>query len=481
MSAVKAAVNRLLPRAPFARGVGLLVGGTAGSQVLLVLVSPLLTRLYTPDDFGLLAVYSALLALFGVIASLRYQLAIPLPEDDESASNVVALCLIVVAGITLVSALAVFIAGDRIASLLGAPRLARYLWLLPVGVFFSGAQEALRYYAIRRKAFGTIASTSVQRSLVNIVMQLFGFKLGAFGLIAAQATSQGAGSISLGKLFFRRRQLAAISWAGVKEQACRYRRFPLFSTWSGLVNTAGSQFPTVLFAALFTPAIAGLYSLANRTLSLPMSLIGSSIGQVFLSEAPLAFREQRLGELLSTLYAKLTHIGLPPIVLLAFSGPQLFSWAFGEAWREAGEYVRWMAPGLYMAFVSSPLTSSFTAMQKQKQGLVFQMTLFMSRLLALFAGARYGTVITAVALFSVADAACRVGFLSWLGRSAGYPLSEMIISTFRSLLVALVCVIPLAIVEYLTDPTEGAWLIGFLLSITLVSARMIHLLRKAYR
>lgn len=480
MSAVKAAVNRLLPRAPFARGVGLLVGGTAGSQVLLVLVSPLLTRLYTPDDFGLLAVYSALLALFGVIASLRYQLAIPLPEDDESASNVVALCLIVVAGITLVSALAVFIAGDRIASLLGAPRLARYLWLLPVGVFFSGAQEALRYYAIRRKAFGTIASTSVQRSLVNIVMQLFGFKLGAFGLIAAQATSQGAGSISLGKLFFRRRQLAAISWAGVREQARKYQQFPLFSTWSGFLNTAGQQLPPMLFAALFNPAIAGLYSLANRVLSLPMSVIGSAIGQVFLSEAAIAHREQRLGPLVARLHARLAHIGLPPALLLAFAGPEVFARIFGDQWREAGTYARWMAPWLYLVFVSSPLSSIFSVMEKPKEGMVFQGVLFGTRLLALYIGAMSGSVVVTVACFSLAGAVCWLGFLFWLGHSTGCRGAEMALPTGRAAAVALACSVPMA-AAVVTDAPFAMWWSAFALSAVFVGSRLAYMLRRTYQ
>ena len=138
-------LRRLLPKNAFARGVSVLVGGTAGAQVLLVLAAPLLTRLYSPEDFGLLAVYASLLALIGVISSLRYELAIPLPEDDGEAANVAVLCLILVVISTILTGVLVLLMGSVIAAALGVPTLAGYLWLLPVGVLLTGFYSLFNY------------------------------------------------------------------------------------------------------------------------------------------------------------------------------------------------------------------------------------------------------------------------------------------------------------------------------------------------
>jgi len=141
MQSTKSALRALLPKNAFARGVSVLVGGTAGAQVLTVLAAPLLTRLYSPEDFGLLAVYASMLALIGVISSLRYELAIPLPEDDGEAANVAALSLILVGLSALLTGALVWQLGPAIADLLGVPALAGYLWLLPVAVLLSGAYQ----------------------------------------------------------------------------------------------------------------------------------------------------------------------------------------------------------------------------------------------------------------------------------------------------------------------------------------------------
>lgn len=142
---LKISFLRVLPKGGFARGVSVLAGGTAGAQILLLLAAPLLTRLYTPEDYGLLAVHGSLLAIIGVVASLRYELAIPLPEENQEAANVVVLCLLLLVVTSLLTAVLVFFFADPIASLLGVPKLATYFWLLPVGGLIIGAYSAFNY------------------------------------------------------------------------------------------------------------------------------------------------------------------------------------------------------------------------------------------------------------------------------------------------------------------------------------------------
>lgn len=179
-------IKKLCPQNSFARGVSILVGGTAGAQALMILAAPLLTRLYTPEYFGLLAVYSGLLAIFAVVASLQYELAIPLPESNSEAANVLVLSLLVVILMTGISAIMVLVAGEQMADVLNTPKLASYFWLLPLGVFLSGIYNIFNYWAVRTQAFGDIARTRVSQTLVTLVVQLLGFKLGGIALLLGQ-------------------------------------------------------------------------------------------------------------------------------------------------------------------------------------------------------------------------------------------------------------------------------------------------------
>lgn len=411
MTRLQTIVSRLLPKSRFARGVTVLASGTAAGQAIVVLASPILTRLYTPDDFGVLAVYASFLGIVTVAASLRYQLAIPLPRSDGSAANILALSLICVGVVTAVITLIVALLGGSIVAWTNTPMLKPYLWLLPVGVALGGAYQAFNYWAVRKRAFTRIASTKLQQGGGMVVTQIgLGFAhFGPLGLILGQVVGQTAGLTNLVRSAWRedRSALRRIRGDRIRWAARRYRQFPLYSTWSGLANTAGSQLPPLLFAALFSPAIAGFYMLANRVLHMPMSLLGQSIGQVFHSSAAEARRENKLDAITLQTFSGLVRIGLGPIALVAITAPELFAFVFGSEWREAGTYVQWMAPWLIMVFITSPLSNLVSVMERQKHGLIFQLSLFVVRSSAIVLGAVFGGALLAVMLFSLS------GFLLW--------------------------------------------------------------------
>ena len=480
MGEAMAIVRKLLPSKQFARGVSVLVGGTAGAQVLLVLAAPLLTRLYSPEDFGLLAVYASLLALIGVVSSLRYELAIPLPEDDGDAANVAVLCLILVVISTILTGVLVFLMGSAIAAALGVPTLAGYLWLLPVGVLLTGFYSVFKYWAVRTKRFTTIAGTKLRQAVATLAIQLAAFKLGGIALLFGQVAGQGVGSTTLGLPALKSAGFKQVSWAGVKKAAGRYKRFPIFSTWAGFANTAGLQLPPLLFAALFNPAAAGLYTLANRVLTLPMNLVGGAIGQVFFANAAEAHRVGKLGPLVAQLHAKLAHIGLPPALLLMLLGPTLFAFVFGEQWHQAGEFAQWMAPWLYLVFVTSPLSSLFAVTEAQVQGLVWQLILLSVRVTAISIGALTNDLMITVILFCLASAICRLGLLFWLAHIAGNSAKTMWQPTLHAAGFALIIASPVVATLFFQEVTMILWLVALSISAILLASRYWFLLREAY-
>jgi O-antigen/teichoic acid export membrane protein len=403
------------------RHVSVLVGGTVSAQAVTIIAAPLLTRLYSPHAFGLLGIFIALLMLLTVVMSLRYEQAIPLPEDDREAGALLLLSTgIAIVMAALISAPLIWF-GDEFARLLNAPDLAAFFYLVPLGGLLAGGYNILQSWAVCTREFGALAATRLSQSLTCTAIQAGASMLGPGALLIGQAAGGGMGLGSLGWRTVRPRLglLASIRWPDIAAAARRYRRFPLWSSWAALFNTIGSQLPPLLFAALFDPVVAGMYSLANRVLSMPMLVLGKSVANVFLSGAAQAWREGRFGMRVAEVHGRLAQIGMPPALTLALAGPQLFAWVFGAEWRDAGVIAQWLSPWLYLVFVTSPLSAAFDVLGRQAAGLSFQLLLLGVRASAIAFGAWRGDATLAIVLFAMGSGVCWSVQLLWILRESG--------------------------------------------------------------
>lgn len=472
-------VNKLLPSNSFARGVSVLVSGTVVAQALMVLVSPILTRIYTPDDFGLLAVYASVLSLFTVVASLRYQLAIPLPERESEAAHIALLSVLLVVLTSFSSGFLIWLGGDFLAQAINTPSMGDYLWLIPIGVFVIGCYEVFYYWAVRTKSFGTIASTKVSQSLATIIVQLAAFKIGALALIVGQTAGQAMGVWRLAQNGLNNKYFAQWGWEDLKKVAVRYKSFPLFSTWGGFLNAASMQLPPLLFAILFSPGAAGFYALAHRVLAMPMSLVGSAVGNVFLANAADAHREGNLANLFQSVYAKLVAFIMPVMMVLLVDAPHLFTLVFGENWGQAGELARWMAPWLAIVFVASPLSILYEVLEKQKWGMCFQALMLSVRILALGIGYHYDSMMLAVILFSLFSVFCWIGFLVWAAGQTKCNLYQLVKPIFSPLLLSIICITPLLLTSLVNIPKLN-WYLGFLFTVLMLAIYYFVVAKKSY-
>ncbi len=475
----KETIQKFLPKNQFARGVSVLVGGTFGAQVLMMLISPLLTRIYSPSDFGLLAIYIGILNLFTVVASFRYQLAIPLPESDEEAAHITLLSLFILFFITFLSCGVAFFAGTELANLFGAPQIEKYIWLLPLGILFGGGYQIFNYWAIRAKSFGDIANTKIKQSLVSAFIQVTAFKMGGGALLFGHTLGQGIGTNALMRPFFKSKSYKGWTFNKLKKVALRYKAFPIFSTWASLFNTAGSQLPPILFAVLFSPAIAGLYALTNRVLASPALLIGNAIGNVFHANAAENYREGKLQKLFENVLDKLAMLAMPMMVCLVLAAPQLFSLIFGEKWADAGIYAQFMSVWLSMVFIASPLSILFTVLEEQKIGLFFQSLMLFVRLIVIYIGYLYNDIILAVMLFSLSSAFLWFGFLIWAAQKSGSSSLIVLRILFSRLMFALFSFLPLLVVT-LFQITSQIWWLCLVLSLAFLAGYLFKELRKVY-
>jgi len=356
----RATIARWLPAGSFARNVGVLTGGTAFAQGLAVLALPLLTRLYSPEDFSLLAVYVAIIGIATVVSCLRYNIAIPLPEDDSDGMALLAVALIATIVISGLIAVPVLLAPTQTAALLGQPELAPYLWMVPLGVFFASAYSALQYWTSRQKRFGLVTRTRITRAVGGIGTQaVIGVAAPSpFGLLFGHMLYGGLGVIRLARDLWRQNRsvLSQLSGAHIYGQSAAYRRFPVWSVPEALFNTAGVQVPVILIAAMAAGPEAGYLMLAMRVMGLPMGLVGSSVAQVFLAEAPARLRDGTLAAFTRSTMWTLFRTGAPPLVAVGALSPLLFPLIFGAEWARAGWLVAWMTPWFVLQFVASPVS-----------------------------------------------------------------------------------------------------------------------------
>ncbi len=367
----------VLARNRLVRSVGVLVGGTAFAHAITAATLPIVTRLYTPADFSVLAVFASLLSIVSVAACLRFDVAIPIPEHDAEAVNLLALALGCTAIVALVLALALQVAPTGAIALFKQPGLARWLWLLPFGVVLTGGYSALQMWFVRKKEFGSIARSRVTQSAAASATQVgMGWLHWApVGLILGQMLNTGAGCVALGYRFVRRERdtLRSVSATRMRSVFAAYDRFPKYSTFEALSNGASIQLPIILIAALAIGPEAGYLVLAMSAMQAPMGLIGTAVSQVYLSRAPEEHRAGRLDSFTADVFGALVKSGVGPLILAGFVAPDLFAFVFGAPWRRAGVLVAWMTPWFIMQFLSVPVSMALHVTGRQRAALALQL------------------------------------------------------------------------------------------------------------
>lgn len=352
-----------------------LVSGTIGGRLVLLAVLPLITRLYSSEDFTLLAVYMALINTIGVAACLRLEIAIPFAEDDQTAADLLLAAVSVAATISLLVIFLALAAPLWLARLVGSPEIAPWLWLVGFGIFCIGSYGAFQFWATRSRRFGAIARTRVSQALSGAatMLGLGWLGLAPLGLLLGNMFTTGAGGIRLAFDALRqdRALLRQITPGSMRAAVQKHRRYPLFSTPEALANVAGIQVPILMISA-FSGAEAGQLFLAMQVMAAPMTLLATSVGQVYASRAAEEMRHGRLRGFTLGMMRRLFLIGLGPMVLAGLLSPWLFAPVFGTGWERAGQIAAWITPWMLFQLVVSPVSMLLHANEKQKTAMLLQ-------------------------------------------------------------------------------------------------------------
>ena len=410
-------IQRLLSNR-FVRNVALVATGTAGAQAITMAFSPIITRLYGPESFGILGTFTATLAVVTPIAALTYPIAIVLPKKDDDARSIAKLSFFLALCISLIFATIVLIGEQAIAQLLNLEAIAPYLLLIPVAMFLSSLQQIMQQWLIRKKQFKVSARIAVSQSLIlNIAKTGIGFVHPAGAILIVVTTLGnalyalqlwlGAKRWSSPAEYIHRPAKALPSW---KKIAHQYRDFPLYRAPQVTINAFSQSLPILMLASFFGPAAAGFYSLSRVTLAMPTALLGKAISDVFYPRiAEAAHANENIFSHIFKATTALMVIGIIPFGLVFLWGPILFELVFGSEWGQAGEYARWLSLWLFFGFTNRPIVSAIPVLNLQGYFLIYEIISVIIRVLALSAAFfLYQSDLVAIAIFSITGAVLNI-------------------------------------------------------------------------
>lgn len=386
-------LRKLVPRSTYARNVITLMTGTAFAQALPIAVSPILTRLYTPEEFGLAALYLSCVAVMSLIATGRYELAITLPASDEDAAHIVTFTIQLSVLISSLLYLPIFFFDTTIAQWLGNSALAPWLYLLPISVLTTSSFNIFQYWCNRKSQYRMMSNNRMQNAVFSTALNIaLGLAKIPGSMILGPAMGQALAAILIGRKGWiqNKNLLSGITRQAEKSMAKRYIDHPKYLAPAQLLGTVAVQIPVFMIGSVYSLGVLGFFSMAYRMVTLPSGLIAGAIGDVYRQRISVAYAE--CGEFRSIFVStlrKTTLLALPPFVVIYFIAPILFEWVFGAAWRVAGEYAQILVVAAFFQFVFTPIDKGSVVVGATRYILAWHVTRLMLFMLLFYISKNY--------------------------------------------------------------------------------------------
>ena len=403
----------LLWRSPSFRNVTTLVSGTAVAQVINLFSTPLLTRIYSPDEYAVFQLFYSLATSLAVLATLRYELAIVNPDNEEETNDLITICFYSTLVISVLSLLLVI---GWHASLVQLGPFDYWYYLIPVYVFFAGLVQTMNYLStrlgtFRRNMFGRIA-TSISTALVAIGAGYAGLR--PAGLLISAGIGQLTGFMVLYRSMSGLMVRPFRPGNTVKETLRKYKKYPLFNGPHALLDVVQDNAIIFLIGAYFQFSMVAFFGQAMRILKAPFNFIGTAIFQVIYPKFnEFANEGKDLRPYLMRFYVQLGLIGFPFFAALFFYGAPTFSWLLGSEWEEAGRIASILSPWLYLNFLSSPFSCMALIRNRQDIAMGFTVLNAVLRTGAVIAGGLLQDATMALAMMSVAGTFVFIALLTW--------------------------------------------------------------------
>lgn len=387
------------------------------AQLAALLVYPVLTRLFSEADFGLLNLFLSIGGVIAICSTAEWQNSLPIPKDDEKAAAVAHAALVMLFAVTALCIVATTCCSQHIAALFNTSELADYLSLLPIYVFSLGLWQLLGSWLLRKKRFKLISAYQVSQSVLSVALKCgLGVAAVAGGLLYGSVIAPLLTVLIIGAVAWTTDKAPAIIISRQERLAAarEYKKFPLYAQPRALVNTLSSNLPILLLTPAFGLSDAGLFGMAMTLAVRPLSMLTNSVYQVLFQRTAAKISEKK--EIRKDI-RNFVLVSLAVIVPV-FSGlflilPWLTSWLLGDDWRETGVLIRIMLPWLVMVFVGGSLAFMPDVFAKQNVSLWIECTYVLLRLAALGIGIYAESFRLAIMLFSLVGTLIIAAQLLW--------------------------------------------------------------------
>jgi len=404
-------------KSDFIKHIFTVFSGNVIAQAIPFLCEPILARIYTPDDFAVLALYLSVANLFSIIATARYELAIMLPKEDRKAMNLLGLSLIISLIVSVLSFLIVWIFNTNICKILHNEDISSYLYLVPLSVLSVSWYQVFNYWNSRKKRFRNVAISKSVESITLVTSNIALSFLKSLGLVLGQIIGYFAGVAVVLFAFLRRDKshLKTISSPEMKEVAVTYQDFPKVNSVHAFGDVLKNSGEIFLLSYYYLKEQVGLYSRTLRLLSAPAAIIGSAVAQVFYQKASETYHQTRdIRKLALKVLIALACISLPFYAIVFFWGDDLFAWFLGENYRIAGIYGKYLVPYLFFRFITSPISQIPLIVNRQKKFLLLSWSGHILYLFAIILGGIKSDILLGFTFLSIFSSAFYVGIIVWL-------------------------------------------------------------------
>lgn len=403
-----------------------LAGGKIAAQGIALAAYFALTRIFSPDDYGLYTIFYSYIEVLVILSTCKYELALIVASDEREASAVsrFALRMNTIISMTLLSmALVLWLTGTLPGNF---SQLGWIVLLIPPLVFFSGTSRIYSNLYNRFHQYAQIAiSDNVgagSGAMSKIILGLLGIT--PAGLPIGAVLGQAAANINY-RLHLGRLSLPATTAAENKAAAAKHRNFPLFVATKDFMNTFSANLPFLWAAAYFDRAEIGLFGLALTFTIQPVSLVSSAFERVLYARTAEAVRERRtIARTIVRFIALMAATAAVVCVAAWFLAEPMFTLCFGERWQGCGIYVRALLPWAFIGLCSLSLMYVSNVFSTQKIELYFNIAMLLLRAIAIYMGIRMGSFLLAIRMYAIASAATHAALTAWyLGQLLRYERS----------------------------------------------------------
>lgn len=415
---MKSNLTKILKK-PFIQSVIVMASGTAAAQIVKMILTPIITRVYGPEAFGIMGVFMSVIQIIIPIAALTYPMAIVLPKHDRDAKGLICLSLYLSSAIALITTIILLVFNRSIIKVFNIEEISSFLYLIPVVIIFSTLMQVSEQWFIRTKQFSINAKVTFYQALIIEMSKLgIGFiNPVASVLVVLTALSNGLKALLL-FIFGRKSKSSKLpKWEAreisLKKLAKKHSDFPLLRAPMVFIDAITKGLPVLLLTGLFSPISAGFYTLCRTALTIPSSFLGKAVGDVFYPRINgAALNKEKVSMLIMKSVYALGGLGIFPFGIIILFGPHLFGFVFGADWITAGDYARWLALSSFFRFVNEPCIRALPVFSAQSLHLIVTIIQTVVRLLALWLGFFiFNDDKVAVALYGLSGAIINFGLI----------------------------------------------------------------------